>query len=399
MHAFVDAGDVARSTGAVDALVTAALGYESALFASRLNRRQWGGRSVELLRAANELLPADERATRSRVLAALGQAVLYGGDPDAGAAVLEQAVRLAEEAGDDAALAAALLARRSGRAGPEWLPDRLADAPRIARAAATTGDLELQLEAARLHLVDVLKAEDLAAAAEVQAAAEALVRRLGRPLYFWYPPLWRAMTALAVGDLDAAEGLIEEFRAEGRRANYGDVDKVWLALRLRLQIDRGDVAPVHAALFEQAEQFAWRWSGGLAMVEALLGRREQAAAHLAAAVADDYARVPQDLSRAYVLAHIGEAAALLGDTDVARSVAELLRPWSGQAVVLGSGALYLGSGAHYVGICLRAAGDVDGAADMLRAAVAANERAGASGLAERSRRELATTLRLREDVP
>jgi hypothetical protein len=207
------------------------------------------------------------------------------------------------------------------------------------------------------------------------------------------------MTALAVGDLEAAEGLIEEFRAEGRRANYGDVDKVWLALRLRLQLDRGDVEPVLAPLREQAEEFAWRWSGGLALVEALLGHRESAAAHLASAVADDYARVPQDLSRAYVLVHIAEAAALLGDAGVARAVGQLLLPWAGQAVVLGSGALYLGSGAHYVGICLRTAGDIAGAADMLRAAVAANERAGAVGLAERSRRELETTLRLQEDVP
>ncbi len=398
MRAFADAGEAARDVDAVDALVTAALGYESALFASRLDRELWGRRSVDLLRAADELLPPGERATRSRVLAALGQALLYGGDTDEGAATCERAVRLAEAAGDDAALAAALLARRSGRARPEWLSDRLADAPRIARAAEATGDLELQLEAARLHLVDVLKAEDLTAAAAAEATAEALVRRLGRPLYFWYPPLWRAMRALAIGDLPAADDLTEAFRAEGRRANYGDVDKVWLALRLQLQLERGDVAPVLAPLQEQAADFPWRWSAALARVSALLGRREEAAEHLAYAVADDYARVPQDLSRAYVLTHLAEAAALLGNADVARTVGGLLLPWAGQAVVLGSGALYLGSGAHYVGICLRTTGELEGAQEMLRLAVSANERAGARSLTARSRRELETTLRL-QDAP
>jgi tetratricopeptide (TPR) repeat protein len=312
-------------------------------------------------------------------------------------------VQLAEDAGNDAALATALLARRSVWAGPERLPDRLADAPRIARAAEATGDLELQLEAARLHLVDVLKAEDLAAAAEAQATAEALVRRLGRPLYFWYPPLWRAMRSLAVGDLAAADGLIEQFRAEGLRANYADADKVWLALRLRLALDTGDVAPVLAALTEQGEEFGWRWSGAQALVDALLGHRDQAAAHLAEAVGDDYARVPRDLSRAYVLAHIAEAAALLGDADVARDVGRLLQPWVGQAIVLGSAALYVGSGAHHVGICLRTAGDLDGAVAMLQEAVTANERAGAHGPARHSRREFATTLdlqnRLQERIP
>ena len=393
MRAFSAAGDAAREQGAVEILVAAALGYESALFASRLPRGTWGERSLELLRAADLVLPKTERAIRSRVLAALGQALLYGGDADAGAATCERAVLLAEEAGDDAALAAALLARRSARARPEWLPDRLADAPRIAVAAEATGDLELQLEAARLHLVDVLKAEDLDAAAAAEATADELVRRLGRPLYFWYPPMWRAMRALAVGDLAAADGLIEDFRAAGRRANYGDVDKVWLALRLQLQLERGDVAPVLAPLSDQAAAFPWRWSGALAVVNALLGDREEAAAHLADAAADDFARVPQDLSRGYVLAHLAEAAALLEDADAARAVGSLLLPWAGQAVVLGSAAVYLGSGAHYVGICLRTAGDLDGAVDMLRVAVSANERAGARGLAGRSHRELQTTLR------
>jgi len=176
------------------------------------------------------------------------------------------------------------------------------------------------------------------------------------------------------------------------------VDKVWLALRLRLQIDRGDVAPVLDPLLEQAAAFPWVWSAALAVVTAQLGRREEAAGHLADAVADGYERVPQDLSRAYILAHLAEAAALLEDADVARTVGGLLLPWAGQAVVLGSGAVYLGSGAHYIGIALRTAGDVDGAVEMLRVAVSANERAGASGLAERSRRELETAVRLQDSL-
>ena len=394
MEAFAAAADLARAREDADAVVSAALGYESALFASRLPRERWGARGVELLRAADAALPPEDRARRSRVLAALGQALVYGGDLAGGAEVGEDAVRLAEEADDPGAAAAALLARRAARPGPEELAGRLADAPRITRAAAATGDLELQLEAARLHLVDVLKAEDLATAADVQAEAEALVARLGRPLYFWYPPMWRAMLALAAGDLAAAGPLVEEFRAEGRRAHYGDVEKVWLAQRLRLQLDVGDVAPLLEEMRAQAERYPERWTFGLALVLALLGRREEAAAHLVDAVADDYARVPRDLSRAYVLAHLAETAALLGDAEVARCVGRLLLPWAGQAVVLGSGAVYLGSGAHYIGLCLRTDGDVEGAAEMFRVAAAANDRAGARVLAARSRAERATTLRL-----
>ena len=397
MEAFAAAGDAARAREDADALVTAALGYESALFASRLSRNEWGATSVELLRAAALALPSTAPAAASSVLAALGQALLYGGDTAGGRQACEDAVSLAEQSGAPGALARALLARRSARTGPEQLRVRCEDGALTAEAAGESDDLELQLEVARLHVVDVLESGDLAAAAEAEQRAVDLVDRLGRPLYFWYPPMWRAMQALAVGDYAAADPLIEQFRAEARRANYDAVDQVWLAQRMRLHLDTDGLESVLSCLEHWAERMPYSWSFGPALVHALHGRREESQRHFEVIAADDFGRVPRTLSWAYVMAQLAEVASLLEDVDAARSLSRHLAPWAQQAIVVGSGALYLGSGAHYLGLCLRTLGDLPAAIDELTAAVTANEQAGARGLAARSMAELARTLRLQGD--
>ncbi len=251
------------------------------------------------------------------------------------------------------ALARALLARRSARTGPDQLRVRCKDGARTAEAAGKTDDLELQLEAARLHVVDVLESGDLAAAAEAEQQAEDLVGRLGRPLYFCYPPMWRAMHALAVGDYGAADPLIERFRSDARRANYGAVDQVWLAQRMRLQLDTDGAESVLPFAEHWAEQLPQSWSSAPALLHALEGRQEESRRHFAVSAADDFAHVPRTLSWAYVMAQLREVAALLADADSARALRRHLAPWAHQAIVVSSGALYLGSGAHYLGLCLR----------------------------------------------
>ena len=175
-------------------LVDAALGYEDALFASRLPRHQWGPDGMRLLETALEATGPTDAYRRARVLAAKGRAELYGGaDPDEGRATCAEAVRLATETGSAGALAYALLAARTGEMSPDHLADRRRALDRAAEAARLADDPESQLETARLQLVDALEAGDVAAADAARATAEQLIERLRRPLYFWYPPMWEAM--------------------------------------------------------------------------------------------------------------------------------------------------------------------------------------------------------------
>lgn len=397
MTAFVAAGEAARVREDRDALVEAALGHESALFASRRPRERWGPPGLELLRAAEAALAEDRTdgadARRSAVLSALGQALLYGPDPVGGAEACERAVALAEAGDDPAALARALLAQRASQTGPARLDDRLAGTGRARSAAARAGDPELRLEVARLRLVDLLEAGDLDGALAAQEEATALIEDLGRPLYFWYPPMWRSMRALVEGRHDEAAALVDAFAEAARRAHYRDADLVRAIQRMGLALDTGtgleEVLPVlhrhHAADPE-------RWTFALAVVQARLGRDEAARAALAHYTEADLTNVPTDLAGTMTMAFLAQAADLLGDAAAGRAVAGRLTPWAGRFVVLGSGALCLGSASHHLGLALRAAGDLPAAARRLEEAATEHQAAGATWLAARSRAELAATL-------
>ena len=413
MAAFSAAADAARARDDVDGLVAAALGFEAALFASRLDRTGrrptpagvpaaipgqapggYGARSVELLRAAEAALPPESAHRRSAVLAALGQALTYADEPS-GPGVARRAVTLAE--GDDTALARALLAARAGLTGPAHLAARLADGARATAAAAASGDGELLLEATRLRYLDLLETGDLAAADVVQARATELIRTLGRPLYTWYPPMWEAMRALLAGRHPEAAELTLRFAEAGRRAHYADVGQVEAIQRFQLHIQTGDVAAAMPAVLERSESWPERWAFAPALGYALLGDRERAQAHLDVVTRDDLANVPDDLSAGCVLAYAAQAASRLGDVAAAAALGERLAPWEGHVLVLGSGALCLGYADLHLGLCRLTEGRLPEAARLLRTAAERDDALGAEGFAASARAALSRALALLGD--
>ncbi|WP_448073648.1 adenylate/guanylate cyclase domain-containing protein [Georgenia yuyongxinii] len=398
MRDFRDAGTLARAGQRPDDLLTAALGYEQSLFASRLPRSVWGEDSVALLRAALAHLGSSDvgPAPRARVraTAALGRALVYAGQRGAGVDAGTVAVRLAEESGDPVAIAEAHLALRAAHDRPECLPERLAGIRRAVEAASGTPDDELRFEAARLELIDALEAGDLARADRAQADATALVLRLGRPLHLWYPPMWQAMRALLAGDHAAAGRLVAGFAEQGRRVHYRDVEQVVSLQLLELHLATGTPAPVLDRITAEAEADPDRWTFAVAAVRARLHDDDGARRALRHYADDDFARVAADLSWSTTMAYLAEVAGLVGGREVCARIAELLRPWQGHVVVTGSGALCLGSVDHYLGLVLRGAGERGAAVHHLRAAVERNDALRARALATRSRAELARTLHL-----
>lgn len=391
MAEFATAGDAATKLDAPADLLAAALGYEDSLFASRLPRDRWGATSVRLLSSAEAALPRGEHAARSRALAALGRAYGFEGRSAEAASSAARAVRLAERSGDPGALAAALLTHRSTLAGPELLAERLVAGTRATAAAARTNDLELQLEAERLHLLDVLECGDFPAAGRVEERAAALVAQLGRPLHSWYPPTWAAMHALLADPFERAAELIDAAADAARRAHYADGSQIRVIQLLSLHLQTGTPAEVLREVTEHAAAVPERWAFGPAVVHAALGDDAAARRFLAHYTDEDFTNVPGDLARATTLAFLAEAVALLGDAAAAARLAELLTPWAGHVVVLGAGALCLGSASHHLALCLRTAGEPEAARRHLHDAVAQNEAIGALRFAARSRAELAAT--------
>ncbi|NMO93930.1 adenylate/guanylate cyclase domain-containing protein [Actinomycetospora sp. TBRC 11914] len=390
MAAFAEVADAA-APGTHAARAAAALGYEDALFDSRLPRETWGARAQVLLDDALGLVPSSSPALRARLLAAGARARGYGGD-EAGATVLgDEAVGLAREAGDAGALAYALLARRPTLAAPARLPERLRSDDELLAAARAAGDPEREFEALRLRMVDLLEAGDTPAAEALVDEAGALALRLGRPLHLWYPAMWRAMMLLHHGDLGAAADAVEHFRREGERWHYGDAGQVHSVQLLTLHTAAGTTERALPTLERVARVVGGRTWIHTAVGLARAGRLDEAADLLTAAAADRFAVIGHDGARAFLLAEAAETADAVGDAGSGALLHELLAPWEGHVVVVGSGALCLGAADHALGLAARAAGNHEAAAAHLGNAVRIDDATGAVRAAARARDALADT--------
>lgn len=389
---FGEAGLMAEDFGdSAACLAEAAVGYEDALFESRLPRSHWGETGIALLERALAGAEAGS-GTQARLLAALGRARSYGGDLEAGARLSAEALEVARHSGDDGSVAYARMGMRASQSAPERLAERLAAAGELVEAAARAGDTECELEGSRLHFVDLLEAGDMAAADAAQRRAEEAIDALRRPLYLWYPAMWQAMRALFTGDFPAAERMVEAFREEGSRWRYRDVELVHAVQFLQLAVDLGRPERALPVIESVAGVEPERVLGVEASFYAHLGRMGEAQARLDRVGEHGFAAVPEDQSRSYVLALCADAASLLDDHAAAGRLMSLLEPWAGHNIVLGSGAVCLGSSSLFLGMAARTAGDAEGAARLLESAVAMNTAMGARPAAARAGLELACTL-------
>ncbi|MET0999139.1 MAG: adenylate/guanylate cyclase domain-containing protein [Marmoricola sp.] len=386
MQTFARLGDLAPD-GSPE-LVPAALGYEAALFASRLPRQRWGGAGKELVRRALEA--ATDDGSRARLLASAGRADIFGGDVRQGRSTCREAVGLAERSGSDAALAHALLASVPGQSGPDTIAERRRTLELAARAARRAGDLEAELESTRLQVTNALEDGDLPAFRVARDTAETLIEQLRRPLYFWYPPMWRAMTALLEDDPQSAS-LVDAFREEGTRSHYRDVLSVHAVHALELHTKQGKPSQALPLLRHLGESDPHRWGSVLAAALVRSGERKEAQELLDRALEAGFEE-PRDLAWTYLMALRAECAAALDDVTAAAEVTRLLEPWRGHVVVLGAGALCLGSVSHYLGLAARTTGDLSAAIEHFRESLAANQRLNAKSAMRSSAAELERTL-------
>jgi hypothetical protein len=149
LEIFQRAAELARRLEAPELLASAALGFEDAVLPAGLARTNVADPSVRLLEEALQALGEGHSAVRARVYAALARALVFTGSPARGAALSQQAVDLARQADDLAALVYALDAHRIAIWGPDNLIERLTVASEIVRLAEEIGDREIALNSLR----------------------------------------------------------------------------------------------------------------------------------------------------------------------------------------------------------------------------------------------------------
>src|SRR5205823_11686917 len=136
---------------------------------------------------------------RARVLARLAMELYAAEQRDRRDTVSRQAVEIARAAGDQAALAAALVGRHYALHEPEDLADRIAAATELVQLAEAGGDHEVALQGHYLRVIDLFELGDPAGVDAAIDAHGTVAAELRQPLYLWRTDLLLATRAMVQG--------------------------------------------------------------------------------------------------------------------------------------------------------------------------------------------------------
>jgi len=381
-QAHLRALELARRDGDAGRLARAALGLHAVGSAS------WPPRDelVEVLEEAAAALSGRRTALAARVLAALARELAWNGrDVERARPLARRAVAAARHAGDQATLAACLLAQHNVVWGPGSARERLALAAEI---LARAGDREAAVEARLLRVADLLELADPAVHAELAAflrAAEALRQPRAR-----YTALSRrAMLALLQGRLDDAERLIGEAAALGAEMGEPDAPNVCSEQLWALRAAQGRLSELREQLLAAFPQdtVQGRWYLVMSLLEE--GDREGAEAAARSFGALDEGAVPRDRSWTDGLTRAAEVAAELRERRMCERLHRLLLPHATDAATVGAAVCFRGAVAFYLGLLAAALDRHGDARDHFEQALAVHERLGAHPWALRTRYELA----------
>ncbi|MFG1703621.1 BTAD domain-containing putative transcriptional regulator [Nonomuraea sp. M3C6] len=393
-----EAAEVALASGDVVAAARAAVATTADAIWSWREYQVVDVAGVALFERLVRELPPGHETIRARLLAALAAEIYYGTDTaDRAVAFSTEAEALARTHGSRADLAHVLELRHVAYERPQLLTERLsaarelvdlarsADEPAaVARALVFRGRDQIEQGDVGAGLRDYRHARELA---KTHALAPALVA------LNWAD----AIVAIARGRFTDAEQAIAEAGEFHSGTTVAGAAEVPLVVVATLNLARGTLPAIEPLLAEAAAVTGLtllRELHALALLRS--GRTEQARSALGPW--RQQPEVPADYMWLTHLAVRAELWSTLAPPDAARELFTRLAPYADRIVIGGTGITFAGFAGHHVGLLARAGGDLNGAADHLKAALLRNEEAGLRPFAAASARELATTL-LQRDRP
>jgi DNA-binding CsgD family transcriptional regulator/tetratricopeptide (TPR) repeat protein len=334
--------------------------------------------------------PAQDSAVRARLLAKL---VVFESwhALDKAEPLSREALAMAERVGDRKALVEALRARQMVRSGPDGVTDRLALGDRLVRAGAD-GDPDAVLWGRMWRFDAMAQLGDLDGAEAELIPIDAVADRMRSPLARWHATRARATIAMARGRFEAARSLGEQAEALVRRAGHTGalMPSIGFLTTLWLMTGDGERAPDENLLANVSSV-----AGGALRATTAFWR-------IAAGDHDGARRLYRTLPTLEALppfvllpgvAATAELAAELGDAERAAQAYRMLLPYADLFVCGGAGVVVVtGSARRPLGVAAAALGRLDEAVSHLRAALAADERAGTRPYAAMDRFELARVL-------
>jgi len=389
MARYRQAAELSRRSADGVGLARAALGMQALGHRSGAQNTE----VLELLREADRRLDAraEDASLRSRVLAALTRALRHGSYDPPGedlAGIAGHAVRLAEQAHDPHAAAAALLAAHDAMWAPGTAEDRLPAVERMLGAAGASGDADLIAQTHLLRATALLELGD-PAGHEALLTYITLAGRLGHARGRWAALTRQATYHAITGRAEEAARLGEQALELAQAIGEPDATGVFGTHRSALALLG---VPVDLPLLSDiAGDPLWPLFPLITAWPAVI-RSDTAAARTA--LGDFSVHVIPWKYDLELLAVAGTVFAMAGSDEQRRWAYERLRPYAGRHIVVGGCAAYFGTVDHILGKLAAALGDQAEPGERtaeahLRVALEQYERLGAAGFARLAGEELA----------
>jgi tetratricopeptide (TPR) repeat protein len=382
-EAYQQAAAMARGRDDADQLARAALGLGAGFGGFEVQLLD--PVQVDLLEEALGALGPEPSPLRAWVLARLSVALSFMDGETRRLALSEEAVAMARQVGDQAALGYALAGHCDAMAGPDHSEIRLDEATEVVRLARAARDRPLELLGRRLRLVALLETGDIGEVdAEIERFAQ-VADQIRQPLYRWYVPLWRGMRNLMRGETGEAarQGAVaEEIGAAAHSHNARMLTFTQWWVRRRYEGRFAEAGQAMAELIEpevgapSVTPAGWPYP---AVVAAQLGDLDRARALLDQWLGAGLERRARDSEWLPESSQLAEVAVLAGRREVAELLYDQLRPYAHRFCVEGIGAACTGSVAWYLALLARFLGHAGDAALYEKQARVGHQRIGLVG--------------------
>jgi len=374
---FDTASRLANRLGASRFLADAALSASPGLLA--LESGVVDGFVIELVEGALSSLGQSHPELRAKLLARLSLALHWSDDADMARKLAEESLSLATNSKDSDVLASARQAVWSALHGPAFLPERTAIASDLIRSSTPSISAETRLVSHLFWLYSLLERGELSAFDRSLVEFRAIAAQIRQPQGLWYTAMLEGMRALLRGDFDKGAELAQEFAALGRSAHDANAVHSALAHAALICFERGEIGAMIPATVSMVRQYpsVIVWRAALAWMLALDGRHKEAAEELQAIGAERLASIPRRMDWSGTLALLGEAAAIIGDREMARVLYDQLRPLRNALVIHGLCTICWGAAARVLGLLSECLGDLQSAESELLDAIELNRRIGA----------------------
>jgi DNA-binding CsgD family transcriptional regulator/tetratricopeptide (TPR) repeat protein len=373
-EAFVSAADLARGLDRADLLARAAIGYEEACWRPGVVSRD----AIELLEEALAAVGDESDELRIGLLAGLARALGWLGEQQRGAIVRENAVGLARD-GEDRAALAKVLVRSYWARGTTPLEEILSMLTEARDLAEELGDAEIHTEAMAWRVPTFVALCDLSSARVEVTALREMAERTAQPFMHHVAEHYGSAIALCEGNLAQAEAMAERSSDWGRLLTGRDASGTYGIQMFGIRREQGrlvELAPAVRILAGEADREG-PWRPGLVAVLAELGMEREAKRELSRLASEGIEGFQASLWLA-TLAYLSDACAALGDEEMAAILYPKLEPLTGANVMIGHLVACYGSADRYLGMLAATLGERERAEEHFERGMEENERMGAS---------------------